>query len=132
MSSPGSVKSLRTPLGIVRGLGAAGHGFQHWWGQRLTSIALVPLSLWFAFSVASLHGGYPAVKAWLSGPCSAALALLTVAVVFQHVIQGVAVIVEDYVQDEKAKLVTLLALRFLLTFMAVASLVSVLKIALGG
>ena len=79
MSSSGSVKSLRTPLGAARGLGAAGHGFQHWWGQRLTSIALVPLSLWFAFSVASLHGGYPALKAWLSGPCSAALALLTLA-----------------------------------------------------
>ncbi|MBI1208051.1 MAG: succinate dehydrogenase, hydrophobic membrane anchor protein [Azospirillum sp.] len=133
MTSQSAQKSLRDPIGIARGLGAAGHGFEHWWAQRLSSIALVPLSLWFAFSMATMAGAdYATVKTWLASPLNAALALLLTVIMYHHVILGVEVIMEDYIHTKSAKLISMITMKFAFIVMAAVCVVSILKVALGG
>ena len=68
---------FRSPLSKATGLGSAKHGFSHWWWQRVTAIALIPMGLWFVISVVSLAGGsYAEAYAWLSSPFNAAIVLL--------------------------------------------------------
>ena len=102
---------LRSPLGRARGYGSAKEGVQHFWVQRVSAVALVPLSLWFVFSVAQLPvESYGAVKHWLSSPSVAVMMALFVATVFYHSMLGIQVVVEDYITAEGTKLVTLLLL----------------------
>ena len=71
--------SLRSALGRVRGLGSAKEGVEHWWGQRLSALALIPLVLWFTGSVAMMTGaGYEAVVAWAGSPVVAGLLILLI------------------------------------------------------
>jgi len=73
--------SLQSPLGRVLGLGSAKDGTGHWWAQRVSAVALIPLKLWFMFSLLSLPAlDYATVRVWLSFPMSGFLALLSVAV----------------------------------------------------
>ena len=78
MAAPGPARtSMRSGLGRVRGLGSARDGVSHWWMQRLAAVALVPLSLWFVFSVAALRGASQAdVQAWIAAPFVTVLLLL--------------------------------------------------------
>ncbi len=125
--------SLVTDLARARGLGASHTGTEHWWAQRLTSIALVPLSLWFIFSLVRLAGAdYATVKTWLSQPLSATLAILLVAITFHHAAAGMEVIFEDYIHTKPAKLVTIIVVKFAAVVGAVICILSVLKLALGG
>ncbi len=125
--------SLVTDLARARGLGASHTGTEHWWEQRLTSIALVPLTLWFIFSIASLAGAdYATVKAWLQQPLSATLAIILVAVTFHHAVAGMEVIFEDYIHTKCAKLTAIIAIKFVAVLGAVICILSVLKLALGG
>ncbi|HKY94966.1 MAG TPA: succinate dehydrogenase, hydrophobic membrane anchor protein [Kiloniellales bacterium] len=127
-ASAGSV-DRRSDLARARGLGSAKEGVQHWWLQRLTALALVPLSLWFVASVVCLAGATRAeLVDWLSSPFSAGLLLLCLLATFWHGLLGLQVVIEDYVHSEGAKLVWLLAIKALLWFLAVASLVSVVKL----
>lgn len=120
-----------TPLNRVLGLGAAGGGVEHWWTQRLTAVALVPLGLWFAFSLAGLDSlGYADVAAWLSQPLSGVLLILTVLTAIHHSYLGVQVVVEDYVRGA-AKIVTLVLSAFAHVFAVVAAVFSILKVAFG-
>jgi succinate dehydrogenase subunit D (EC 1.3.5.1) len=90
--------SLRSDLGRARGLGAAHDGVQHWWRQRVSAVALVPLALWFAFSVARYPlRDYAAFSAWLHNPYVAIALILFVALVFYHSALGLQVVIEDYV-----------------------------------
>jgi succinate dehydrogenase / fumarate reductase membrane anchor subunit len=124
---------LRSPLARVRGLGSAHHGAGAWWAMRLTSLALVPLGLWFVVSVVSMAGAtIEEMRAWLSGPFSATMMILTLAVTFHHGAAGVREIVEDYVHDKGAKLAAVVAVNFLSAALALWSIVSVLTIAFGG
>jgi succinate dehydrogenase / fumarate reductase membrane anchor subunit len=119
----------RSDLARARGLGSAKEGVQHWWLQRLTALALVPLSLWFVASVVCMAGATRAeLIGWLSSPFSAGLLLLCLLATFWHAILGLQVVVEDYVHSEGAKLVWLLAIKALLWFLAVVSLLSVVKL----
>ena len=96
--------SLRTPLGRVRGLGSAKEGTAHWWAQRLTAIALVPLVLWFAVSLIVLAGAdHATVAAWLRDPVAAVLMLLLILAGFHHAQLGMQVVIEDYVHSEVAQ-----------------------------
>jgi succinate dehydrogenase / fumarate reductase membrane anchor subunit len=125
--------SLVTDLARARGLGASHTGTEHWWTQRLTTLALVPLSLWFVFSIVRLAGAsYVDVKAWLSSPLSATLAILLVAVMFHHTAAGVEVIFEDYIHCKSAKIAAIIAVKFACALGAVVCILSVLKLALGG
>jgi succinate dehydrogenase / fumarate reductase membrane anchor subunit len=122
---------LRSPLGRARGLGSARAGAHHWWVQRLTSLALVPLTLWFIFSVIHLSGAtHQAVIEWLSSPLTLGLMLALIVATFQHLQLGLQVVIEDYVHDERAKWTAVLALKALCILLALVCIVSVLKIGL--
>ena len=124
--------SLKSPLGRVLGLGAAG-GSHHWWLQRLSSIALVPLSAWFVVALLTLTDlGWASVHAWLAQPASTVLLLLLVPTALHHSWLGVTVVVEDYVHSPFAKTLTLLGLQLLHLLAGAAALYAVLKIAFGG
>lgn len=124
--------SLRTPLGQVRGLGAAGDGARHWWAQRLTSLALVPLSLWFVVALFVNAGSdHAAAVAWLRSPSTSIALLLFIAVGFYHAHLGVQVIIEDYVHLESAKIGALIVSRFVFALLAVMGGYSVLHTAFG-
>ena len=124
--------SLRTPLANARGLGSAKEGVDHWWKQRLTAIALVPLMLWFGFSVALLGtADYYTVVGWLGHPVNAGLMILVLAVGLWHGVLGLQVVIEDYVATEWKKLVLLLVVQFSAIVLALAGIFAVLRIALG-
>ena len=123
--------SIRTPLAHVRGLGAAKDGTHHWWLQRVTSIALVPLVLWFVISLLGVsHADYETFQHWLSNPFRAGLMIALLAVLFYHASLGMQVIYEDYVRPEGAKVIAVLATQFVLFLLGAISIVAVLKIAL--
>jgi succinate dehydrogenase / fumarate reductase, membrane anchor subunit len=127
------MKSLRSPLGTVAGLGSAKSGVHHWWLQRLTSIALVPLTIWFTVSLASLSSlDHVTVIAWMAQSWTALLLVLLVLVATYHSQLGVRVVVEDYVQNTGLRTVTLVTSTFLHAFLAVAGVFGILKVAFGG
>jgi len=124
---------LRSPLSKAVGLGSAKHGFSHWWWQRVTAIALIPLTLWFVYSVLCLvGGGYDTASAWLSSPINATIMLLFVLTGLYHGQTGMQVVIEDYVHITWLNLALLLLTKFAAVAMAVLSIISVLKVALGG
>jgi succinate dehydrogenase / fumarate reductase, membrane anchor subunit len=124
--------SLRTPLSKVKGLGAAKEGANHWWHQRLTAIALIPLALWFSFSIALLAvADYNTVTAWLGSPFSAALMILAISVGFYHGYLGLQVIIEDYISHEPLKIGLLIAVALMAVLFATLGVVSLLKISFG-
>lgn len=124
--------SLRSPLGRVLGSGSAKDGTAHWWAQRVSAIALVPLTLWLFFSLLLLPGlDYATVRAWLSLPVSGFLSVLTVAVLAYHAYLGTTVVVEDYVHGEGLKVLSLIALKFLYVLCAGAGIFAVLRVAFG-
>ena len=127
------MKSLRSPLGAVSGLGSAKGGAHHWWLQRLTSIALVPLSIWFTVSILALPSMDRAtVITWMAQSWTALLLIVLVLVATYHSQLGVRVVVEDYVHTPGMKTLTLVILTFVHTLLAVAGVFAVLKVAFGG
>lgn len=128
-----TMRSMRTPMARVRGLGAAKEGVHHWWMQRLTALALVPLVLWFVVSVAGLAGmDHAAAAAWIGSPPVAVTLVLLIAATFWHAQLGVQVVIEDYVHNEAVKLTALIAVKFAAVVLAVASIFAVLRLAFGG
>lgn len=124
--------ALRTPLGRVRGLGSARGGTHHWWMQRVTSIALLPLTIWFVFSAVGLVGaGYAETRAFISAPLNAVLLLALIGLTFHHMAAGLQVVVEDYMRGEFARMATILVIKGVALLMALASALAVLRIALG-
>lgn len=128
-----SERSMRTPLGRVRGLGSAKEGTNHFWEQRLTAIALVPLGIWVAVSIAQLSGaGWPEVAAWLGHPLSGLAMILFIGVAFWHFKLGLQVVIEDYVHSESSKITLLILNTFVSFVLALAGIVAVLKLMFGG
>ena len=122
--------TMRTPLSRVRGLGSAKDGTHHWWVQRLSAVALVPLTVWFVISMISLAGAdHAAVSAWLAQPLSAVFMLLFVVATFYHLQLGVQVVIEDYIHGEAMKIICLVALKLLSIALGVAGVFAVLKVA---
>lgn len=122
--------SLRTPLSEAKGLGSAKEGASHWWMQRLTAVALVPLAIWFAFAVAMLgNASYETVLHWLQSPIVTVFLILFVATTFYHTQLGLQVIVEDYVGGW-LKIASLVLINFLCILLAVAGIIALLKISL--
>ena len=125
--------NLRTPLGRARGLGSAKEGLHHWSGQRLTSIALIPLTVWFVSSIVGLAGsGYEEFTTWLAGPCNAAAMILFLGVTFHHAQSGMQVVLEDYVSDHGWRTAGIIAVKFICYGLAVLSIVSTLIVTFGG
>ena len=124
---------MRSYLGRARGLGSAGGGFAHWWMQRLTSLALLPLTLWFVFSLAHLAGApYAVVRAWVAGPVHATLLLALIAATFEHMHLGVQVVAEDYIHTHSIQLTVVLAVKAASLLLALAAAIAVLKLAIVG
>ena len=124
--------SLRTPLGHVRGLGSARSGTRHFWHQRLTSLASVPLSIFFVVLVISLIGrNHAAAVQILGSPPIAILMLLFILTITYHMQFGMQVIIEDYAHGEASKLVLLIANTFFSIAIGLASAFAILKISFG-
>lgn len=123
---------LRSTLGRVRGLGSAKEGVRPWWAQRVTAIALVPLSIWFVVAVISLMGAdYTEYQAWIGQFGNALLMILTTLVLFYHAHLGMQVIIEDYVHGEGPRVITLLFFKFVLAGLAASCVLAVVLVALG-
>jgi succinate dehydrogenase / fumarate reductase membrane anchor subunit len=127
-----SAPQMRSPLGRAIGLGSAKEGVDHWWRQRTTALALVPLTLWFVIAVIGLVGADHAVfVAWVRSPMPAVLLILLLVATFYHLALGLQVVIEDYVHGEATRLGTLIVMRCLCILFAVRGIVAVLKLAFG-
>lgn len=125
--------SLRSPLGRVRGLGSAKSGTEHFWMQRVTAVALIPLTLWFVYSVIALVGAdHAAATAWLQAPTTAVLMIVLIAATFHHMQLGLQVVIEDYVHGEGIKIASLMLMKGASLLLAVAAAFAVLKVSFGG
>ena len=111
--SNSSATNLRSPLGRARGLGSAKEGLHHWWAQRITAVAMVPLTLWFVYSVASLASGRMDFDLWLLSPINAA-------------------VLEDYVPTHLARTVSILLVKLIGYGLATVAVISTLIVTLGG
>jgi succinate dehydrogenase / fumarate reductase membrane anchor subunit len=138
-AKPGSAASAdrradrRSDMARARGLGSAKEGVHHWWIQRLTAAALVPLSLWFVVSVVMLAGATRAeLVDWLSSPFSAGLLVLCFLATFWHAVLGLQVVIEDYVHHEGRRVALLLLCKGFCWFLAAVSILSVLKLSFAG
>lgn len=124
--------SLRSPLGRVLGSGSAKDGTGHWWAQRVTAVGLLLLGLWFLVSLAQLQAfGRADVLLWVGQSWNAVMLLLLVGTLAWHSTLGVQVVIEDYVHAPLAKVVALLANRFVHLFVAIAAALAIVRISLG-
>jgi len=121
---------LRSPLGRALGLGSAKEGVAHWWAQRLTAVALVPLTIWYVIALIALTGAeHGRVVAWLHQPFPAIVTLLLLMATFYHMALGVQVVIEDYVHTEAVKIAALVLNKFVAFVLAIAGIFAVLRIA---
>lgn len=129
MSTYPGQEGLRTPLKIARGMGSSKTGVHHWWLQRVTAVALVPLSIWFLFLLGGmLHAGYPSVMATISQPVHAIFLIVFVVCLFWHGALGLQVIIEDYVHTRWLEVTLQIALRFGALLGALACVMAVLAV----
>jgi succinate dehydrogenase / fumarate reductase membrane anchor subunit len=123
--------SLQAPLAKVLGHGSAKQGSDHWWGQRLTAISLVPLTIWFAIAVMSLpHGNFEMVAAWIADPLNSILMILLVLSMTYHANLGLQVVIEDYVHGA-AGVAMVILIKFAHVALAVAGIYAVIVISVG-
>ena len=135
MANPNKVDVavMRSMLSRARGLGSAKSGTAHWWAQRVTAIALIPLVVWFVATIIQLsHQPRAAVGHWMASPIHAALLLALLAAMFHHMQLGLAVVIEDYVPAHRPKVAILLLVRAAAAVLFLASAISVVRLAVAG
>lgn len=123
---------FRTPIARARGLGSAKDGTHHWWMQRITAIALVPLTVWLVGSLVAIGAAdHARTVLWIRSPAVSVALLLTIVALFHHAQLGLQVVIEDYVHAEGKKIAALIAVKLLTIAVAATAAFSVLRIALG-
>ena len=123
--------SVQTPLARVQGLGAAHSGTMHFWRQRISAVALVPLAIWFVCSALALIGAdRDTAAAFLARPVNAIAMALFVIAALNHMVLGVQVVIEDYVHDEAPKITLLILNNFFAWIVGAACLYALVKIAI--
>lgn len=123
--------SMQTPLAKVRGLGSAKSGLHHWWHQRLTAIAMVPLMIATLVIISQIGTlDYEGAMALMANPLVASLLLLLVLVGFYHAAMGLQVVLEDYISSEGQRMALIIFVKMALFALAVLAIVSILKVAL--
>jgi len=124
--------SMRAPLARVRGYGSAKSGAHHWWAQRLSAIALVPLVLWFVASLATVAtADYATAVSWIGSPWNSALLVVMIGAIFYHAQLGMQVVFEDYVSTHWLQVASIIVVRFLAILLAAVSIIAVLRTAWG-
>ena len=132
MAPPRIRSPMRSPLGRAIGLGSAKEGVEHWWAQRITALALVPLTVWFVIEIIALAGADRALfVAWVRYPQQAILLVLLLIATFYHGALGLQVVIEDYVANERWRLGLLIFMRLAAIAFAVRGIFAVLKLSLG-
>jgi succinate dehydrogenase / fumarate reductase membrane anchor subunit len=125
-------RPMRSALGRAIGLGSAKAGVDHWWLQRVTALALVPLALWFVIAVVALAGAdRAALLEWLRRPLPAVLMIMLLVATFYHGALGLQVVIEDYVSHEGTRFALLIANKLVAILFAALGVFAVLKLALG-
>jgi len=133
MSAYPGQDGLRTPLKVARSNGASGTGVRHWWIQRVTAVALIPLSIWFLFLMGGLlHATYPEVLAAIAQPVHAIFLIVLSVCLFWHGALGLQVIIEDYVHTRWLEVTLQIALRFGAVLAVLACVMAVLSVWLTG
>jgi succinate dehydrogenase / fumarate reductase membrane anchor subunit len=133
MSAYPGEEGMRTPLKVARGNGASGTGAHHWWLQRVTAVALIPLSIWFLFFLGGLmHANYPTVLASVAQPVHAILLIVLSTCLFWHGALGLQVMIEDYVHARWLEVTLQIALRFGAVLGALACVMAVVSVWLTG
>jgi succinate dehydrogenase / fumarate reductase membrane anchor subunit len=121
----------RSPLAKVRGLGSAKTGTSHWWMQRVTAAALIPLSFWLiTFLDLSIHAPYQQTIDWLASPLNTVCIVAWIVAVFYHAALGLQVVIEDYVTAEGLKIISIWVVNLAFLFLAIAALIAVFRIVL--
>jgi succinate dehydrogenase / fumarate reductase membrane anchor subunit len=126
-------KRSRSPFDRTHGLSSARGGFVHWWVQRVTAVALIPLTLWFtATMIARARDDYAALMMWLGAPITTVLMVLFLIALFCHMALGLQVVIEDYVHANRIKIPTVIAIHLASFALAAAGVIATLRIALSG
>lgn len=133
MSAYPGQQGMRNPLKVALGLGSSHGGVHHWWLQRVTAVALIPLTIWFLFFIGGLvDASYPAVVAAIAQPVHALLLIVLSVTLFWHGVLGLQVVIEDYVHTRWLEVTLQLALRFGAILGALACVLAVLAVWLTG
>ena len=122
---------FRSPLSRVKGLGSAKDGTSHFWYQRLTALALIPLVLWFGFGLASLQADYQSLTAYIQQPVIAIGLILLISMVFYHAQLGLQIILEDYVASHSVRTLSIIITGFVCLIFALVGVIAVIKILVG-
>ena len=131
MAKAPHIDIMRSPLGRARGLGSARAGATHWWAQRLTSLALVPLTLWFICAMVRMIGATrDDVVSWMAGPLPIVLLTALVIATFHHLQAGLQVVIEDYVHRDWLRVGSILVVKAIALLLALACIVSTLRLGL--
>ena len=133
INTPHEQRRLQSKLGRVRGLGSTREGVHHWWAQRMSAVALLPLSLWFVFSVISLTGSdYNSFIAWAGEFGNSVFLVLLVVTMFHHAQLGLQVVIEDYVHSEVWKVGLLLFVKYGAVVFGFSAIFAIFKISISG
>jgi succinate dehydrogenase / fumarate reductase membrane anchor subunit len=119
----------RTPISRVKGLGSAKSGTTHWWMQRVTAVALIPLSFWLIYLMSlSLTAPYQQTADWLASPVNSVCIVAWIIAVFYHAALGLQVVIEDYIAAEGPKIILIWAANLAFLFLAIAALLAVFRV----
>jgi succinate dehydrogenase / fumarate reductase membrane anchor subunit len=129
-NTPVQIQVMRSQLSRARGMGAAKSGIHHWWAERVTAIALVPLTIWFVYAVLHLLGAPQAsVHRFVASPVNTVLLLAMVAMTFHHMQLGLQVVMEDYIHTQKWQAVAILLNKAVALLLGLLCAISILRMA---